>query len=45
MTEEGAATPVAAGRIGRELLGKMVATSAVAAAVGVTVAEEKIFVL
>jgi len=28
---------------GRELLGKMVATSAVAAAVGVTVAEEKIF--
>jgi hypothetical protein len=42
VTEEGAATPVAAGGNGRELLGKMVATSAVAAAVGVTVAEEKI---
>jgi hypothetical protein len=43
VTEEGAATPAAAGRSGRELLGKMVATSAVAAAVGVTVAEDKIF--
>lgn len=29
VTEEGAVTPVAAGRSGRELLGKMVATSAV----------------
>ena len=29
VTKEGAATPVAAGRSGRELLGKMVATSAV----------------
>jgi len=29
VTEEGAATPVAAGRSGRELLGKMVATSVV----------------
>jgi len=29
VTEEGAATPVAAGRSGRELLGKMVATSPV----------------
>ena len=44
MTKEGAATPVAAGRSGRELLGKVVATSAVATAVGVTVAEEEIFV-
>ena len=43
VTEEGAATPAAAGSSGRELLGKMVATSAVAAAVGVTVAEDKIF--
>ena len=43
VTEEGAATPAAAGRSGRELLGKMVATFAVAAAVGVTVAEDKIF--
>jgi len=43
VTEEGAATPVAAGRSGRELLGKMVATSAFAAAVGVMVAKEEIF--
>jgi hypothetical protein len=43
VTEEGAPTPVAAGRSGRELLGKMVAISVVAAAVGVTVAEEEIF--
>ena len=41
VTEEGAATPVAAGKSGRELLGKSVATSAVAAAVGVKVAEER----
>jgi len=45
VTEEGAATPVAAGRSGRELLGKMVATSAVGVeAVWITMAEEEIFV-
>ena len=45
MTEEGAATPVAAGRSGRELLGKMVATSAVGVeVVWITMTEEEIFV-